>query len=53
MNRVFLGSSDRDEATLVLKDADGRPRIVLGVPGDGDPYVRILDESGEPVEELP
>lgn len=53
VNRVFLGSSDRDEATLVLKDADGRPRIVLGVPEDGEPYVRILDEAGEPVEELP
>lgn len=53
VNRLFLGSSDRDEATLSLKDGKGRPRIVLGVPEDGDPYVRILDEDGDPVTELP
>jgi hypothetical protein len=53
VNRVFLGSSDRDEATLVLKDRAGRPRIVLGVPDHGDPYLRILDDDGQSVTELP
>lgn len=53
VNRVFLGSSDRDVATLVLKDRSGRPRIVLAVPDGGEPHFRILDEKGEPVAELP
>lgn len=52
-NRVFLGSDDRGRAALILKDDEARPRIVLGVPEDGDPYLQILDEAGEPLAEFP
>lgn len=51
--RLFLGSSGDNEATLVLRDGEERPRIVLGVPEDGEPYVRVLDGEGEAVAELP
>lgn len=53
VDRLFVGSDRANEATLVLRDGAGRPRIRLGVPDEGDPYVRVLDEEGEPVVELP
>lgn len=53
VNPVFPGSSDRGEATLVLKDAEGRPRVVLGVPAEGDPYLEVRDEEGRTLAELP
>lgn len=53
VNRILLGSTGTDEATLVLRDGEQRPRIVLAAPDDGEPYLRVLDEAGEPVAELP
>lgn len=53
VRRLFLGSSADDDATLVLRDGEARPRIVLSVPEDGEPRVRVLDEEGEPVAEMP
>lgn len=53
VRRLFLGSSGENEATLVLRDGEERPRIVLGVPEAGEPYVRVLDEEGESVAEMP
>lgn len=35
------------------KVEEDRPRIVLGVPLSGDPYLRILDEAGTVLTELP
>lgn len=37
----------------MLREGQGRPRIVLGAPEEGDPFIRVLDEDGEPVLELP
>lgn len=52
-NRVFVGSSRDGAATLLLSDATGRPRIHLGVPAEGAPFIRILDEDGQVLWELP
>lgn len=51
--RVFVGSARSRDATLLLSDGEGRPRIHLGVPDEGDPFVRILDEAGGTVMEWP
>ena len=51
--RAFLGSTTAGEATLTLRDGEGRPRIVIEAPGDGDPAIRILDEEGATVLRLP
>ena len=53
VTRVYLGSTGDRNASLVLHDAAGRPRIVLAAPEDGDPYVHVLDEEGQPVAGLP
>jgi hypothetical protein len=51
--RVFVGSARNGDATLLLSDEQGRPRIHLGVPADGAPFIRILDEAGGTVMEWP
>ena len=51
--RVFVGSARSREATLLLSDGHGRPRIHLGVPDEGEPFIRILDEEGRTVMEWP
>lgn len=53
VSRLFLGS-DRDErASLVLRDGEGRDRILLAAPPEEDAYIRFLDEEGEVILELP
>ncbi|MCW8127354.1 hypothetical protein [Microbulbifer halophilus] len=51
--RAFLGSAPDGEARLELKDGQGRPRILIETPEDGEPAIRILDETGETVLQLP
>lgn len=51
--RLYLGSSRDDQATITLRDGREQPRIILGVPEEGEPFIRILDEEGETVLELP
>lgn len=53
VQRLFLGSDRGRNASLVLRDGRGRPRIVLTVPDDGPPTIQVLDESGAPVLTLP
>jgi len=53
VSRLSLGS-DRDErASLVLRDGEGRARVLLAAPAQEDPYLRFLDEEGAIVLELP
>lgn len=52
-NRAFLGSTPGGEATLTLRDGEGRPRIVIEAPRDGEPSIRILDEEGDVLLRLP
>jgi hypothetical protein len=51
--RVVVGSRRDSAAVLELNDGNGRPRIVLEVPADGQPSIRVLDVNGEAVLRLP
>ena len=51
--RAFVGTDVDGTANLTLQDGEGRPRIVIEVPASGEPAIRILDEAGEPVLNLP
>lgn len=51
-NRLFVGRSGSGNATLVLNDAGGKPRMVLQVAPEGEASIQFLDEDGEVVGEL-
>ncbi|MFW6202223.1 MAG: hypothetical protein ACOC8B_06580 [Gemmatimonadota bacterium] len=51
--RAVLGSNIDDDASLTLHDAEGRPRVVIEAPAEGEPSLRFLDEAGEAVLRLP
>ena len=51
--RAFVGSTFSGEASLMLRDGEGRPRVVIEAPDEGDPAIRILDEEGTTVLRLP
>ncbi len=51
--RAFVGRTWGGDAALVLSDGQGRPRIELRVPEEGDPVLRILDVDGNPVLRWP
>lgn len=53
VQRLFVGSDRGGDASLELRDGAGRPRIRLSVPAEGDPSIRILDEEGGTVAQLP
>jgi hypothetical protein len=53
VNRLFVGSNWNDVAVLQLNDGRGRARILIGVPADGAPFIRMLDENGRVTMELP
>ena len=53
VQRLFLGSTRTRSASLVLRDGQGRARIVIDVPEDGEPNIQILDEAGGSVLRLP
>jgi hypothetical protein len=40
------------DAVLQLSDGAGRPRIIT-MPENGAPYIRVLDETGAVVMDLP
>ncbi|GLK42333.1 MULTISPECIES: hypothetical protein [Novosphingobium] len=50
--RIWLGRDATGEASLVLSDAEGRPRLTLGVGADGTPGVRLLDPAGNVTREI-
>jgi hypothetical protein len=39
-------------AGITLEDKWGHPRVALNVAPDGDSMIAIIDENGDPVEEL-
>ena len=51
--RMFLGRGEDKSVGLVLKDAQGRDRIILLVAPDGSPVLRFLDAAGKVVSQLP
>ena len=51
--RVRLGRLEDKSAALVLKDVEGKSRIVMKVAADGTPSLQFLDADGRVVSELP
>ncbi|MGD0731159.1 MAG: hypothetical protein ABR956_07840 [Terracidiphilus sp.] len=51
--RIRLGRNPDLSASLVLRDPDGRPRMVLQVAADGTPTVQLLNADGKVVSQLP
>jgi len=52
VDRILLGV-DAHKAALVIKDRNGKERIVIGVDANNNPEVKILDENGKEVGGLP
>jgi hypothetical protein len=46
-NRIWLGNTADKGATLQLKDAKGRVRLMLLVSAEGKAQIRMLDEQGK------
>lgn len=51
--RVFVGKTQDKASTVVLSDADGRPRLRLTVDPTGNPRIEFLDEAGKVVTRIP
>jgi hypothetical protein len=51
-NRIYLGRSPDKSASLRIKDADGRERLVMRVNADGDPVIQFLDANGKVTNEF-
>jgi len=51
--RVFVGKTQDKAATIVLSDAQGKPRLRLAVDADGNPRLEFLDETGKVIDRLP
>jgi hypothetical protein len=50
--RIVLARGDDGVAKISLRDADGHPRIVMGVARDGTSSLQFLDASGKVQNEL-
>jgi hypothetical protein len=50
--RVFVGKNRDRASTVVLSDANGKPRLRLTVSVSGDPRIEFLDENGKVVNQL-
>ena len=51
--RIYLGRTPDDSASLTLKDKDGHSRIVIKVNPDGSPMIQFLDAAGKVISQLP
>jgi hypothetical protein len=51
--RAFFGSARGGAARLELRDGQGRVRLVLEAPEDGEASLRMLDENGKEALRLP
>jgi len=51
-NRIWLGNTRDKGSVLQLKDAKGRPRMVLMVAADGKAEIRMLDEQGKVLKSI-
>jgi hypothetical protein len=50
--RVWLGRTDDGTASLQLRDANGRKRIVMQVLADGTPSLQFLDAAGKVINQM-
>lgn len=53
VKRMRLARESDGSVGLTLRDASGRPRIVLRVPATGDPSIDVLSEDGTTVARMP
>jgi hypothetical protein len=51
--RVFVGKNPDRSASVVLSDAQGKPRLNLTVDGTGNARIEFLDEDGKVIQRLP
>ena len=51
--RVFVGKTQDKASTVVLSDAEGRPRLRLTVDPTGNPRIEFLDEAGNVTARIP
>src|SRR5688572_9957094 len=51
--RVFVGKASDKSATIVLSDANGKPRLTMTVDATGNPRIEFLDETGKVVARIP
>lgn len=52
VNRAYLGRGRDKAVSLVLRDQQGRARLVARVAGNGEPTLELLDEQGKVVRSL-
>ena len=52
VNRIWLGNTAEKGASLQLKDASGRVRMLLLVGADGKAEIQMLDEAGKVVRSI-
>ncbi len=52
IDRVTLGVESHD-AALVVKDRNGKKRIVIGVDAHNNARIEVLDETGKAIQRLP
>ena len=50
--RVWVGRGEDGTATVTLKDANGKKRIVMEVKADGTPRLSFLDANGKVTNQL-
>jgi len=50
--RIWVGTADNGNASIALMDTNGRKRIIMEVPEQGDPSLSFLDEKGIVVRQL-
>ncbi len=53
VSRLYLGSSPDRSVSLVMRDGNGRPRVRITVPHEGEPSIQLLDEEGKALVTLP
>jgi len=51
--RVFVGKTTDKSATVVLSDAQGKPRLTLTVDATGNPRIEFLDDAGKVIARIP
>ena len=51
--RLFVGKTQDKAATIVLSDANGKPRLTMTVDATGNPRIEFLDETGKVVARIP
>jgi hypothetical protein len=52
-SRIVFGRADDASTVLKMRDRQGRDRLLIQVAADGSPIIRLLNEEGKVVSQLP